>query len=255
MKVLIIEDEQFTALNLEKMISELVPDAEVTAILQSVKDAVEWFGNNPMPDVAFMDIHLSDGSSFSIFDKIDVTCPIIFTTAYDEYALKAFEVNSVDYLLKPVGKAALQRAMDKIKRLSAASQTQDNMELIKKVADTILRGGSVYKSSLLISVKDKFIPLKVKDIAYIYFEDRNSIAVKFGGEKCVLGGSLDDIIKQLDPAAFYRANRQFIISRNAVKDVTLWFGNRVMVNLSVAVPERIIVSRTNVQSFKKWLTE
>ncbi len=255
MKVLIVEDEQLTALNLEKMIYELVPDAEVTAVLQSVKDTVEWFGSNPMPDVAFMDIHLSDGSSFSIFDKIDVTCPIIFTTAYDEYALKAFEVNRVDYLLKPVGKASLKRAMDKIKRLSAASQPEDNTGLIKKVADAILRGGSTYKSSLLISVKDKFIPLKVKDIAYIYFEDRNSVAVKFDGEKCILGTSLDDIIKQLDPANFYRANRQFIISRSAVRDVTLWFGNRVVANLSVAVPERIIVSRTNVQSFKKWLTE
>lgn len=256
MRVLIIEDEQLTARNLEKTIRELVPDVEVAGLLPSVKEAVEWFGNNRMPDVAFMDIHLSDGSSFSIFEKVDITCPIIFTTAYDEYALRAFEVNSVDYLLKPVGKAALQRALEKLKRLSGSQGMEDNSELIRRVADAILRGGGgTYKSSLLVSVRDKFIPVKVKDIAYIYFEDKSPVAVKMDGEKCAVGGSLDEIARQLDPSQFYRANRQFIISRAAVKDVTVWFGGRVVVNLNAEVPERIIVSRTHVQEFKKWLTE
>lgn len=255
MKVLIIEDEQLTAQNLEKMIGELIPDAEVVGILPSVKAAVEWFGRHPMPDMAFMDIHLADGSSFSIFEKVDITCPIIFTTAYDEYALKAFEVNSVDYLLKPVGKAALERALEKLKRLSAPSQAGDNTDLIRKVAETILHGTPVYKSSLLVSVKDKFIPIKVKDIAYIYFEDKKSVAVRFDGSRSTLNSLLDEIMKQLDPSRFYRANRQFIISRSAVRDITVWFGSRVVVNLTVDVPEKIIVSRTHVQDFKKWVTE
>lgn len=255
MKALIIEDEQLTAENLCKLVAELIPDAQIIGVLQSVTESAEWFGNNPMPDLVFMDIHLADGSSFSIFDKVNITCPIIFTTAYDEYALKAFEVNSVDYLLKPIDKASLQRALDKLKRFSMTSQLIDNSELIKKVAEAIIHRESAYKSSLLVSVKDKYIPIKTKDIAYIYFESKSLIIVNVNGEKSTLTGSLDDIGKQLNPTSFYRANRQFIISRAAVKDITVWFGNRIIVNLNVDVPERIIVSRTHVQEFKKWLTQ
>ncbi|WP_455584016.1 LytR/AlgR family response regulator transcription factor [Bacteroides sp.] len=255
MRVIIIEDEQLTAKKLVGLLNELMPDAVVMGVLQSVSESIEWFGNNLMPDLVFMDIHLADNLSFSIFDSVEITCPIIFTTAYDEYALKAFEVNSIDYLLKPVSRTSLQRALDKLKRFSASYQPQENVELIKKVADTILRGGTSYKSSLLVSVRDKLIPIKTGSIATIYLEDRNTVAIQYDGTKCRLGGLLDDLMKQLDPAMFYRANRQFIVAKAAVTDITVWFGNRMVVNLCVPVPERIIVSRTNVQEFKKWLTE
>lgn len=255
MRVIIIEDEQLTAKKLVGLLNELMPDAIVMGVLQSVSESIEWFNNNLMPDLVFMDIHLADNLSFSIFDSVKITCPIIFTTAYDEYALKAFEVNSIDYLLKPVSRASLQRALDKLKRFSGFYQPQENADLIKKVADTILRGTSSYKTSLLVSVRDKLIPVKVSNIAYIYLEDKNAIAVQYDGTKSRIGGLLDDLMKQLDPAMFYRANRQFIVSKAAVTDITTWFGNRVVVNLCVSVPERIIVSRTNVQELKKWLTE
>ena len=255
MKIIIIEDEQLTAKKLIGLLKELMPDAVVISVLQSVSESVEWFGNNQMPDLIFMDIHLADNLSFSIFDSVEITCPIIFTTAYDEYALKAFEVNSIDYLLKPVSRVSLQRALDKLKRLSTVFQPQEHAGLIKMVADTILRGATSYKSSLLVSVRDKLIPIKVESIAFIYLEDKNAVATLYDGTKCRIGGLLDDLTRQLNPAMFCRANRQFIVSKSAVTDITTWFGNRVVVNLSVPVPERIIVSRTNVQEFKKWLTE
>lgn len=255
MKVIILEDEQLTAKKLISLLKELMPDAEVIGVLQSVSESVEWFANNPMPDLVFMDIHLADNLSFSIFDSVEITCPIIFTTAYDEYALKAFEVNSIDYLLKPVSRTSLQRALDKLNRFTAVHESQEHIELIKKVADTILRGSATYKSSLLVSVRDRLIPIKVSNIAYIYLEDKNAVVVQYDGTKSRIGGLLDDLMKQLDPAMFYRANRQFIVSKAAVTDITTWFGNRVVINLSVSTPERIVVSRTHVQEFKKWLTE
>lgn len=255
MRVIIIEDEQLTAKKLIGLLSELMPDAIVMGVLQSVSESIEWFNNNPMPDLVFMDIHLADNLSFSIFDNVEITCPIIFTTAYDEYALKAFEVNSIDYLLKPVSRISLQRALDKLKRISAVYQPQENAELIKKVADTILQRTASYKSSLLVSARDKLIPVKTSSIATVYLEDRNAVAIQYDGTKCRIGSLLDDLMKQLDPTMFYRANRQFVVSKAAITDITTWFGNRMVINLCVPVPERIIVSRTNVQELKKWLTE
>lgn len=255
MRIIIIEDEQLTAKKLVGMLGEMLPKAEVLGVLQSVGESVEWFRDNPMPDLVFMDIQLADDLSFSIFDSVQITCPIIFTTAYDEYALRAFEANSIDYLLKPVSCDSLKRALDKLKRFSTTHHQQENMELIRKVADTLLRGDAVYKSSLLVSVRDKMLPIRVESIAYIYLEDKNAIIVKRDGTRCRLGGLLDEVMRQLDPAQFYRANRQFIIAKSAVTDITTWFGNRVVINLCVDTPEKIIVSRTNVQELKKWLTE
>lgn len=254
MKVVIIEDEQLTAANLAELLRDIIPGVEIGAVLQSVSESVDWFKNNPMPDVVFMDIHLADGSSFSIFDRTDITCPIIFTTAYDEYALRAFRVNSVDYLLKPVSKESLERALDKLRRLSGTTPV-DNSELIRQIASAVKQKDAVYKSSLLVPVRDKLTPVSVKDIAYIYVEERNSVIVRFDGAKYEFASSLDDIMKLLDPSAFYRANRQFIVARLAVKDISLWFGSRIAVNLKVPVDERIIISRAHAQEFKKWITE
>ncbi len=259
MNILIIEDEQLTAQNLARMVGGLVPDAVVVGMPGSVAESVAWFGANPMPDLVFMDIHLSDGSSFSIFDRgVDITCPIVFTTAYDEYALRAFEVNSVGYLLKPVGTEALRRALDKVERLRGSKSdggVVDNAALINRVAEAILRGGAAYRSSLLVPVRDKFIPVKVSEIAYIYFEDRKSVVVLFDGTRHVINSLLDELMGRLDPGRFYRANRQFIVSRAAVRDITVWFGSRIAVNLVVDTPERIVVSRAAAPDFKKWITD
>lgn len=251
MKVVIVEDEIFIARRLEKLLLKIVPEMQILITLQSVTDSVDWFASNDMPDLIFMDIHLADDISFSIFNSVDISCPIIFTTAYDEYALKAFEVNSIDYLIKPIGEKELQRSLNKYNNLTVKP---DNLALLRQIAFSMQSENNIYKSSILVPVKDKLIPLKTKDIAYIYFEDRNSIIVNFNNSKHVVNSSLDELIKQLNPSEFYRANRQYIITKSAVQDVTIWFGNRLSVNLIIPISERIIVSRSNVQELKHWLT-
>ena len=250
MKALIIEDESIAAQALESLIKETDSEAEIIAILQTIEDSVEWFEENPMPDLVFMDIHLADGSSFAIFDKVDITCPIIFTTAYDEYALKAFEVNSIDYLLKPINKGDLERALTKYKNITYPKKSSldgllEQMGGLKKK----------YKSCFLIPERDKLIPLAVSAIAYIYIDTKTVKAIAMDGHTYYLNQTLDEIMAQLDPEAFFRANRQFIISRHAVKDLSIWFGNKLAVNLTVPVPEKIIVSKARVGEFKAWFAE
>ncbi|MDR2978892.1 MAG: LytTR family DNA-binding domain-containing protein [Bacteroidales bacterium] len=254
MKVLIIEDELLNVERLKLLICKSLPKAEVLGVLQTVAESVEWFSENVKPDVVFLDIHLADGSAFSIFEKVKVNCPIIFTTAYDEYALKAFEVNSIDYLLKPIECGAFERAVNKLKDIYQHN-IPDNGKWISELIHMMKEVGAVYKSSLLVSAGDKLIPLPVKEIGYLFFESKTVNVMHVSGKNHVIHSSLDDIWKQLDPANFYHANRQFIIAKWAVKDVSLWFGNRVVVNLKMSTPEHILISRAHVQRFKKWLTE
>ena len=254
MKAVIIEDESVAAQALQSLIQDIDPEMEVGTVLQTIEESVEWFGENPMPDLVFMDIHLADGSSFAIFDKVDITCPIIFTTAYDEYALKAFEVNSIDYLLKPINKADLERALNKYQHLTAASSDQGKASLEGLLAQM---GGAKkkYKTCFLLPERDKLIPLAVSNIAYVYIDTKTVKAIAMDGHTYYLNQTLDDIMAQLDPEQFFRANRQFIISRNAVKDLSVWFGNKLAVNLNVPVSEKIIVSKARVGEFKTWFAE
>ena len=254
MKAIIIEDESVAAQALQSLIQELNPEMEVLTTLQTIEESVEWFEENPMPELVFMDIHLADGSSFAIFDKVDITCPIIFTTAYDEYALKAFEVNSIDYLLKPINKADLERALNKLQHLTAASRDQEKASLEGLLAQM---GGAKkkYKTCFLLPERDKLIPLAVSNIAYVFIDTKTVKAISMDNHTYYLNQTLDDIMAQLDPEQFFRANRQFIISRNAVKDLSVWFGNKLAVNLNVPVPEKIIVSKARVGEFKTWFAE
>lgn len=248
MKALIIEDESIAAQALESLIKETNPEIEIQAVLQTIEETVEWFEENSMPDLVFMDIHLADGSSFAIFEKVEITCPIIFTTAYDEYALKAFEVNSIDYLLKPINKADLERAMNKYKTLAPKPSLDGLLEQM---------GGlrKKYKSCFLIPERDKLIPLATSNIAYIYIDTKTVKAIAMDGHTYYLNQTLDEIMAQLDPEQFFRANRQFIISRWSVKDMTVWFGNKLAVNLIVPTPEKIIVSKARVGEFKTWFAD
>jgi two-component system LytT family response regulator len=254
MKAVIIEDESVAAQALQLLAQELNPELEVLAVLQTIEESVEWFEENAMPDLVFMDIHLADGSSFAIFDKVEITCPIIFTTAYDEYALKAFEVNSIDYLLKPINKVDLERAMNKLQHLTAATRDQEKASLESLLSQM---GGlkKKYKTCFLIPERDKLIPLATSNIAYIYIDTKTVKAIALDGHTYYLNQTLDEIMAQLDPEHFFRANRQFIISRNAVKDLSIWFGNKLAVNLTVPVPEKIIVSKARVGEFKTWFAE
>ncbi|MDR1783656.1 MAG: LytTR family DNA-binding domain-containing protein, partial [Dysgonamonadaceae bacterium] len=183
-------------------------------------------------------------------EQVTISCPIIFTTAYDEFALKAFEVNSIDYILKPIDKRELSRAIQKFKNFSF-NHKMDN-SLIEKLWHDLKQNAASYKSCFLISKKDKLIPLSVNDIATIYIEGKSLGALTFSGNFFILDGTLDDWMEQLDPQKFYRANRQYIISRKAVKDISIWFGGKLSVNLSLPTPERIIVSKARTGEFKKW---
>ena len=253
MKAIIIEDEVIATKNLQRLIAQVNKDIEIIATLKSIEESVEWFSVNPSPDVVFMDIHLSDGASFSIFEKVKIQAPVIFTTAYDEYALKAFEVNSIDYLLKPINIKELERAIDKFSRLNKA-QT-DNTEVIATMLSMIKKESKNYKSSFLIPHKDKFIPLSVTDIAYIYSENKIAKINTFSNQTYYENDSLDKIQQQIDPSLFFRANRQFIISRKAIRDISVWFDSKLSINLSVDVPEKIIISRMRASEFKAWYTE
>ena len=252
MKAVIVEDEMFAAQALQSLIHDINPTIEIVAILQSIKKSIEWFSANPTPDLVFMDIHLADGSSFAIFDEVKITCPIIFTTAYDEYALKAFEVNSIDYLLKPVNQKDLERAIGKYKTMTAVPN--NNAELISTLIATIKKGGErVYKSNFLVSEKDKLIPLATADIAYVFIDTGIIKAVTFASKTYYLDQTLDELEAQLNPTDFYRANRQFIVSRKAVKDLSLWFGGKMMLNLTVPVPEKITISKLKASDIKQWV--
>lgn len=250
MKAIIIEDEIMASQALCKLIEKVSPETEVVGVLQTIAEAKDWFKSNPMPDVAFMDIHLADGSSFAIFEKVDITCPVIFTTAYDEYALKAFEVNSIDYLLKPINKKDLERAITKLKTLTGNANGD-----YKALASMIDSLKPKWKNYFLLPERDKLIPLAAKDIAYACIDDKMVKIVTFDRKSYYSNHTLDELLEQLEASAFFRANRQYIVSRASIKDVSVWFGNKLAVNLNVEVPDKIIISKARVSEFKQWFAD
>lgn len=251
MKAVIVEDEFAAVQNLLRLLKAIDENIEVIATLQNVDESIEWFSSNSLPDVVFMDIHLADGDSFSIFKSVEIRCPIIFITAYDQYALKAFEVNSIDYLLKPVSKDSLENALDKLERF--APSTHD-FDVIARVMKSFEQNNKTRQRSFLIPFKDKLIPISSNDIAYVYSKNKKAVITTFNNREHTLDTSLDDFLKQLDPDLFFRANRQFIVARKAITDLSIWFDGKLSVNLSIAIPERIIVSRARGAEFKKWYT-
>lgn len=247
MKVVIIEDETAAALNLESLLIHTFPYMNVVAQLESVTDTVEWFESHQAPDLVFMDIHLADGSAFSIFDKTDIKCPIIFTTAYDQYALEAFKVNSIDYLLKPVKEADLCRAVGKLENLSAGGINEYTRRIVELAREQ--RGAKAF----LVYVKDRIVPVKPEDIAYLYSSNERVVLCTVKGDTFPFDKTLDWALDQLPANLFFRANRQFIISREVIGDISLWFGSKLSVNLTVPVPEKVVVSKARVPEFKRWL--
>ena len=250
MKVLIIEDETAAARNLQSMLETLEPDIEVVGITESIVDTVEWFAENNTPDIVFMDIHIADGESFRIFDSVDITAPIIFTTAYDQYALEAFKVNSIDYLLKPLKEEELQRALDKWRRITNHERSEYHNRIDSMIAEQ-RKGNEMF----LVHVKDKIVPLQAADVAYFYTSNERVTAHLFDGVAYPIDKTLEALQSMLSEQNFFRANRQFIISRKAVKDISIWFGSRLSLNLTVEIPERIVISKARVPEFKRWLTE
>lgn len=250
MKTLIIEDETAAAVNLRALLAEVEPSIEVIGVLESVAESVDYLHSNPTPELIFMDIHLADGDSFKIFKHVEVNCPIVFTTAYDQYALDAFKVNSIDYLLKPISKEDLRRALEKLRRLSPPER-EAAIERTKSVAT---EPQQTSQNVFLVQVRDRIRPLKTEEVAYFYTCEEHVTAHTFAGETLSIDRTLEALSSVLDESDFYRANRQFIVARKALKDISVWFGSRLALNLSVETPERIIISKARVPKFKKWLT-
>ncbi len=252
MKALIIEDEKAAVRNLQALLSEIAPDMEILAVLDSITETIDWFGTHGMPDLIFLDIHLADGSAFEIFGHVDITCPIIFTTAYDEYALKAFKVNSIDYLLKPIDPSDIRKALDKLERLQGepAGKEPDYSTLIRA-----LRKEESYKTHFLVPIKgDKLLPVSVETVLFFHIDDGIVKAVLADGKECVFPQTLDELSDCLNPVFFFRVNRQYLISRKAIQDIDLWFNGRLSINLKVPVPEKILVSKARVGEFKEWFS-
>ena len=248
-RVVIVEDETAAAVNLRSMLNNILPDMEVVSVLESVEEAVEFFSGDVDADVVFMDIHLADGDSFRIFQSVDITIPIIFTTAYDQYALEAFKVNSIDYLLKPFKEEDLQRALDKLQRLTATERDGSRERVAKMVASSTTEN----LQTLLVRYKDKIVPVSMDDVAFFYtFAERVTLTTLEGATYPV-DKTLEALANQLSSEKFFRANRQFIVSRKAVKDIVVWFGSRLALNLQIETPERIIISKARVPEFKRWL--
>lgn len=249
-RVVIIEDETAAAQNLSAVLRKVLPDVEIVATIDTVVESVEFFRSEPALDLVFMDIHLADGASFRIFDSVDIATPIIFTTAYDQYALEAFKVNSVDYLLKPINESDLRRAIDKWQRLTSS----DRKEYSSRVAAAVQQQNNE-KQIFLVHFRDKIIPLQSGDIAFFHTFEERVTAYCFDGNKYVVEQTLEALQKRLSPQQFFRANRQFIISRRAVKDISIWFGSRLSANLVIDSPEKVVIPKARVHEFKEWLTE
>lgn len=247
MRILIVEDETAAYETLVDILKEIDPTIQLVGNTESVSQTIKWLKENIAPDLILMDIHLSDGSSFLIFDHITVEVPIIFTTAYDEYAIEAFKVNSIDYLLKPIKNQELQRALDKFKKLSKP----DILAYLSQINN--LSPAKSYSERLLVPVKDKLLPIPVTEISYFYTTDKHSLIQLQDGNQYPYSKSLDQIFQTLDPALFYRANKQYIIARHAIKEITIWFDSRLLATLNTNVPEPIYISKNKAASFKDWM--
>ena len=248
MKAVIIEDEELTAERLANLIKSQT-DLEVVSCLHSVKSAIQWLSTHPIPDVVFLDIQLGDGSGFDILQQIETFPHIIFTTAFDQYAIDAFKYNSVDYLLKPVKGEALRQAILKLKKMNAPSI---NTELINELTSSL---NTTYKSKFLVKIGLKFYSHHIDKIAYFYSEEGESYLRTLDAQSAIIDHSLDAVEKLVDPSLFFRVNRHLIIRSEQITSIDSYFNNRLSLQVSPSFHEAVIVSRDRVKLFKQWLGE
>lgn len=248
MRILIIEDEKHNVSRLQRLLLEIDSTFEVVGILATVKDSIQWFKANVSPDVALMDIRLSDGLSFDIFDKIQIDCPVIFTTSYDEYAVRAFKVNSIDYLLKPIEKEELQGALDKVNYIKK-KVISDMEQLIHLFQER----KTIYRKRFLIPKHNGYKTIVMEDIDYFFSELKMTYLVTNKNDKIVLQQTLDDLEDELDPDLFFRANRQYIINVNGIQMIQNGINGKLKVLLKKGQLNEVIVSKDKAPLLKKWL--
>lgn len=252
MRILIIEDEELAVKKLQKTLASTTADAQVVGTTDSIKSSVEWLQQNPAPDLILMDIELADGQSFEIFNLTEVKSPVIFTTSYDEYALKAFKVNSVDYLLKPVQKEELQAALNKFTKLQKENKPDINIESLVKELQQKLQHKE-YRKRFLVKHAQKLVSIEVDDIAYFYSDGRLNFFKTNDNRKFVVDYTMDELEEMLDPEKYFRISRSFYVSIDSVDKIDDYFGNRLILGIKPAVDKEALVSREKVTEFKKWL--
>ena len=253
MNILIVEDEPQAAQRLETLVRQLMPDARVLEKIDSVKRAVSWLMNNAAPDVILMDIQLADGISFQIFDQCQVAAPVIFTTAYEEYAVRAFKVNSIDYILKPVDKEELDNALKKV--LARQRSAPEMHEILKTVGEAIKRLTKNYKTRFMIKVGEHLRTIEVSNIRFFYSQDKVTFCVTDDNRNYILDYSLEQLEEILDPGRFYRINRKYFVSAEAIQDIISYTNSRLRLVLKGSADHEIIVARERVQEFKDWLNK
>ena len=251
MKIVLIEDEPQAASRLNRLVTSLRPGTHVVAQFDTVKQAVGWLRSNPMPDLLLLDIQLADGLSFEIFDQVKITAPVIFTTAYNEYALKAFKVNSIDYLLKPIDEAELKAAFEKLELLRG--QTPDSQKMMESISYAMQMLTRRYKERFVVKVGEHLRSIEVGDILFFFSQDKATFAQTRDNRKHLLDFTLDQLEGLLNPDQFFRINRKYIVSAEALHDMVSHVNSRLRLVLKGSDDNEIIVARERVQEFKNWL--
>ena len=247
MKILIVEDEGPAARRLVKLVSQCRQDVEVLGVVESVRDGLTWFQENTKPDLILSDIQLSDDLSFELYRQLQLDVPIVFTTAFDEYAIKAFKLQSVDYLLKPIKQEDLQASLDKYLKVYDSGGSLDFNQLLNSLK------GKDYRRRFLVYSGQHLIPVDVSDVAYCYSEDGVTFLKDHQGKRFTLSESLDQLEEDLDPGRFFRANRKFILSADSVNRIERHFHQKLKVHLQPETSEEVFISKLKATTFKRWM--
>lgn len=257
MRILIVEDEELAVKKLQKTLATVDTSASVIGVTDSIKATVDWLQSNPQPDLILMDIELADGQSFEVFNLTEVKSPVIFTTSYDEYALKAFKVNSVDYLLKPIQKEELQAALQKYRQLHATAKAADNKSdvnlesLVRELQQKLQP--KEFRKRFLVKHAQKLVSVEIDEIAYFYSDGRLNFFKTSDNKKYVVDYTMDELEDMLDPEKYFRISRSFYVSVSSIDKIDDYFGNRLILQLKPAVDKEALVSREKVTEFKKWM--
>jgi DNA-binding LytR/AlgR family response regulator len=254
MKVIIVEDEHLTAERIRTLLNKIDPEILVLSVIDSVSKAVEWFGQHESPDLVFMDIQLADGISFDIFDRVAIQAPVIFITAYQEYAIRAFKVNSVDYLLKPIAENDLMAALDKYKSLyqSELRPPEIGRDLLASIRQMISKP---YKSRFMVKVGDRIKSVDVEHILFFYSQQKGTFIHTNENRNYAVDFTLDKLTEVLDPALFHRINRRYLCSHRAIVELIALSGSKLKVRLQNSEDDQIYISRDRLASFKEWLDQ
>lgn len=251
MRILIIEDELPAVQRLETLLMKVRPDFSIVAKLTSVKSSIEWLSNNPHPDLIFLDIQLADGLSFSIFDHVKTRSAIIFCTAYDQYAIRAFKLNSIDYLLKPIEPGELEEALKKWSELNNTDDLSFNVQTLKE----ILKRQPGYKNRFMIKVGERIHSLPTEQVAFFFSQEKATFLQTLDQKRFIIDFTLEQLENMLDPQKFCRVNRKYIVSHSAIADIFTFSQSRLKLRLHHCTDDKILISREKVNDFKQWLDQ